>query len=94
MPIDTQAFFLIIMSGFITVWSYRKRARSNFSDFEYLGFSAFWGFLNMSLWSYVQPQQFEKIVVNPLTGGLFLALGGYIIGAIVGKMVFWKRKLF
>ena len=80
MSFDTQTFFTIILSGFITVWVFRYMTKSEkrIDTFEYLGLSAFWGLIIIFIFQYLQKDQ-EK--VNNL-------LNNYYASAIVFSLFF------
>lgn len=94
MDIDSYNFFLIILGGFFAVWSYRKTSRwkRDITDFEYLGFSAFWGLLLMGLMaisSNIQNKDFGVILESPYITGSILSFGGVIIGTFTARVVNW-----
>jgi hypothetical protein len=96
MSIDTYHFFVIVLSGFTTVWSYRKfsHSRTPISDFEYLGFSTLWGTLILATYAQIlknNVEQMIKLLSNPLAAGLFLSLLGIIAGYLASRI---KRSIF
>lgn len=93
--IDTYTFFLIGMSGFMTVWTFRKAAgfKQKFSDFEYIGFSAFVGLSIIFVleWLSKDPSKISQMFNNPFAGGFALAIIGIFFGAVVGWT--WRGML-
>lgn len=99
MDIDTYTYFLIILAGFGLVWGYRKGngSRKTISDFEYLGFSAFWGVIVVAAYQEMNksnPEKFNELVNNPYAAGVVLfmigVLAGFLVGAIFSSL---KHKL-
>ncbi len=73
------------------VWSFRhfSRARSHISDFEYLGFSTFWGVLILSFYEWLvrsRPDLIANLISQPYAGGVILAVLGFIIGFGAGRI--------
>lgn len=96
MVFETYTYFQIILAGFVMVWSYRNFSKSQFkiSDFEYLGWSSFWGlclllFLQWVLQGY---PDFEELIANPFATGLILSIFGFLFGFIFGGLVTFFRK--
>jgi len=91
MPLETQSFFIIILSGFITVWGFRKVSHSKkaISDFEYLGFSAFWGVLLMGIYGWLQKDNpgLAETISNPFSFGLTLSFFGFLSSILLGLVV-------
>ncbi len=71
MSVDTYSFFLIVLSGFSFVWTFRKVSGSlhgSISDFEYLGFSSIWGVIILAIYSSIMKDhrdQFNMVISNP-----------------------------
>lgn len=91
MSIDTYSFFLIVLSGFAMVWSFRhfSHSRNKISDFEYLGFSSFWGVLVLACYGWLtrnHPEQISVLVSNPFVAGVVLSLLGGLIGGFLGRL--------
>jgi hypothetical protein len=89
---DINNFFTIILSGFMFVWSFRKISSSEkiMSDFEYLGFSAFWGFLILVLYYWLMRNQLDKfnqLVSNPFAAGFVLSIVGLFLGGLFGVII-------
>jgi hypothetical protein len=101
MTLDTQTFFYIILSGFITVWTFRYLTKSKKSSdsFEYLCLSAFWGvaILLSVIWYLrrrgVDPEKMQTMFSNPfVTGFMVSALFGSVfglVGSLVAKPIAW-----
>ena len=88
--LDTYVFFLVILSGFALVWSFRHHSESKkaIKDFEYLGFSAFWGLLMITTYTYLIQDIPEQLALleNPFAGGIMLFMFGIFIGWVTGKI--------
>ena len=85
MTTDPQTFFIFILSGFITVWSFRYFSKSSkkLGEFEYFGLSAFWGVIMLMIYGtipWVSKDQVQKLVSNQYTCGFVLSLLGYFVG--------------
>ena len=97
MDIDTYYFFLIILGGFMTVWSFRhfSLSRKPLGDFEYLGFSSFWGMIMLMILVQLNSgnPDLSEFLSNPFAVGSMLSVIGFIIGGILGyiKKVFTPR---
>jgi H+/Cl- antiporter ClcA len=85
-PFDIFHFFLFVIPGFITVWSFRYFTDSKKSrDFEYLVLSIFWGLLMILLYellSVVTKTQVTKLFQNPYAAAIVLSLLGLLVGWI------------
>jgi hypothetical protein len=91
MNIETYNYFLIVLGGFALVWGFRKFSLSRrvLTDFEYLGFSTFWGVILISLFVWVQRSHIEQVntlLSNPYAAGVTLAIFGYVVGACLGRI--------
>ncbi|MFZ2484413.1 MAG: hypothetical protein WAX80_02605 [Minisyncoccia bacterium] len=91
MSIDTYNFFIIVLSGFMAVWAYRRfsYSKSSISDFEYLGFSVFWGTIILFLvtWSSKDDMEnFKLLLGNPYAAGLVLSFVGILTGFLTSKL--------
>jgi hypothetical protein len=89
MSVDTYSYFLIVLSGFFTVWGYRKASQWTLvsnkkpSDFEYLAYSAFWGTMLLALYEEIErhhPDQISKLLTNPYAAGALLSVLGMVVG--------------
>lgn len=89
MELDTYTFFLIILEGFGLVWSFRRASgrHKTITDFEYLGFSAFWGVLLLGFWQTTSTdiEKFNELLKNPYATGAFLFGVAVILGLFAGK---------
>ncbi len=92
-PIDTYNFFFIVLSGFMTVWTFRYFSRSQKKgDFEYLGLSAFWGLVLCAIvglffkYSNIPSDKINLFSSNPYAGGFTLSLIG-IVGVYIANVV-------
>lgn len=84
MEFDTEIFFLIVLSGFITVWTFRYfTGLKKTGDFEYLGLSAFWGLFNIIVLELLLLNDKTKIsqsLANPYAAGFVLCILGFLFG--------------
>ena len=94
---DIFHFFIFVIPGFITVWSFRYFTNSKKSaDFEYFALSVFWGLLNILLYELISSQeQTDKLIQNPYVAATVLSIGGLIIGWIGGVLsrTRWIQKI-
>ncbi len=93
MTIDTIMFFEIILSGFITVWTFRYFTRSDkkITEFEWFGSSAFWGLIIVGIIaSFKSYPDINGLISNPFAMGLVGSVFGVIIGFVGSKF----SKLF
>jgi len=94
---DIFHFFIFVIPGFITVWSFRYFTNSKKSaDFEYFALSVFWGLLNILLYELISSQeQTDKLIQNPYVAATVLSIGGLIIGWIGGVLsrTSWIQKI-
>ena len=100
MSVDTYSFFLIVLSGFSFVWTFRKVSGSrhgSISDFEYLGFSSIWGVLILGLYTWVMrkhPDQVTTVLSNPFAAGVVLSMLGCFLGFLIGWLGGKVRRVF
>jgi hypothetical protein len=103
MSIDTYFYFLIVLSGFFTVRSYRWaqysliRHNEDISDFEYLGYSAFWGVVILVLFEWLERHHASLITMfisNPLGAGFCLSLLGMVVGASAYFLLVTVKSVF
>jgi hypothetical protein len=94
MPLDTANFFLFGLSGFVTVWTFRKFSKTKGdSEFEYLALSFFWGITNFVLvswvdhWSPKALDSLNKLTAYPFAFGFALSSYGFILGWLGSKLV-------
>lgn len=89
MDFDPTTFFILILTGFFIVWSYRKASQSSkaISDFEYVMFSALWGTLFLAFIGWMDPDVVPILLKNPPATGIALSFTGGIFAAIVGVML-------
>ena len=84
MTLDTYTFFEIILSGFIMIKTYRlfQENMTKYSEFEWLGLSAFWGLIIMLTVSSVQNNSviMHDLIINPLNTGIVMSMFGIIFG--------------
>ncbi len=75
-------FFLFVIPGFITVWSFRYFIGSKEKrDFEYFALSALWGLLMFLLYSFFSKQEnLVKLFENPYAAAIILSILGLIMG--------------
>lgn len=76
----------------MTVWVFRKTVKSKekLGEFEYIGFSAFWGIILIALYNSVRAHfpssPTADLFSNPFAAGLCLSIAG-MIGAWVSGLV-------
>ena len=91
MTLDTSTigiytYFLIILSGFGFVWGYRRfSGNKHISDFEYAGFSAFWGVIILGIYHDIlikagKLDDLIKLISNPFIAGAVLFIFGVVLG--------------
>lgn len=92
MPLDAQIYFYIILSGFITVWTFRflTHSKKPTNDFEYLGLSAFWGLvitylaqLYLKWYWHSDAEKMKDVFANPLATGLVFSI---IFSPVLGML--------
>lgn len=85
--LGVYTYFLIILSGFGFVWGYRKFGdHKPMSDFEYAGFSAFWGVIILGLYNTMMKDRIEEAGVflsNPYTAGASLFVFSIALGVFI-----------
>ena len=94
-PLDSYNFFLIILTGFVIVWSFRKTMgqKEKISDFEYLGLSAFWGTVTLVCLVLIQRGNSTKLanldimLKEPRISGPFIALWGGFCAVAIGLLL-------
>ena len=74
------------------VWSYRTRTHSkkSISDFEYLGFSTFWGILLVMTINEILknvPDQMVKLLSNPFASAITFSVFGLMFGCIGAEIL-------
>jgi hypothetical protein len=92
-------YFLIILSGFGFVWSYRKGKWNPkpISDFEYAGFSAIWGVIILGFYSWLMRNKLESLnnlLSNPYTAGVVLFVFGVVLGFGIRFIINQIKSLF
>lgn len=80
--LDLFHFFLFVIPGFITVWSFRHFIESKEkADFEYFALSVFWGLIMILLYGlFLKQEKFIKLLENPYAGAVTLSILGLIMG--------------
>jgi len=78
------------------VWSFRhySNSRNKISDFEYLGFSSFWGVIVLTGYAWFtkdNPEKFKILISNPFLAGVFLSFFGFLAGLITGNIASFFR---
>lgn len=87
---NVPSFFLIILSGFGIVWSFRHFAYRRYikiSDFEYLAFSTLWGsIICIPVFIGIEKDLnlFAGVLTYPFVATPFLFLIGFVVGSISG----------
>lgn len=91
-------YFLIILSGFGFVWGYRRLGSvKQISDFEYAGFSAFWGVIILGLYGWIMRNKLEslnKLLSNPYAAGVVLFVFGLILGLGIKFLITQIKLIF
>lgn len=92
MAVETFTFFEIILAGFVAVWTYRyfSKSQTKLSDFEYLGWSAFWGLailVSFQLITKLFGTDIEDLLKNPFATGFLMSIIGLTAGTILGFVV-------
>jgi len=98
MDLGTYSYFLIIFGGFGLVWGYRKGigSKKQISDFEYLGFSAFWGVMvtaGMQGLLEKDPNKLSEFFKNGYVAGASLFLFALLLGLGIGWVLTLIRGL-
>ena len=91
-----QVFFTLLLPGFLSGVGFRLTSGigGKSGDFAALCWAAFVGVL---LFSFLgsNPEMAQRIVANPIQGGVSLAMAGFVVGFILGIPVGWIRhKLY
>jgi hypothetical protein len=99
MSFDTYSFFLVGLSGFMTVWTFRYFTGSKkTAEFEYVGLSAFWGLVMLVIWESLpkaHPEQITELLSNPYAAGFVLSLLGALVGyagSEAVKLIKWIKE--
>lgn len=95
MNFEAYSYFAIILSGFVAVWMYRhfSKSQAKISEFEYLGWSAFWGlviivsFQLVAKLIHVDNPAFNEVFKNPFATGLITSVLGLVGGTVMGLVV-------
>ena len=86
-PIDQFLFFLFIIPGAITVWSFRFfRKSKKTGDFEYLALSVFWGVVMLSILMFLVPVETKRLIENPYASVLVFSFFGFCASFVVHKI--------
>ena len=91
MGLDSQIFFLIVVGGVVTIWSYRKAFRSvgDLKEIEYLAFACIWGTLLVVVYNWM-PQVFFNhdikvaTINNPFVASVIFPIYGLVVGTFAG----------
>lgn len=97
-PIDTIVFFEIALAGFIAVRTFRyfSENKEKYSEFEWLGLSAFSGlFIIMTMGGIIQTYpggiaELNKLLVNPFATGAIMSSFGFIFGYVASRIIRFK----
>lgn len=97
--IGIYTYFLIVLSGFGFVWGYRKAGWNPkpISDFEYAGFSAFWGVIILGIYSWTMRGKLESLnalLSNPYSAGVVLFVFGLVLGLGLKFILGQLKSLF
>lgn len=95
MNFEAYSYFAIILSGFVAVWTYRHfvKSQAKITEFEYLGWSAFWGLIIIvlfQLWAKLinfNTPAFNEIFKNPFATGLLMSILGLVGGMVTGLVI-------
>ena len=90
MTLDTMTFFEIVLSGFMTVWTFHHFSKSDkkYAEFEWLGLSTFWGLVIITTvtWLLKSYPNLNDLLANPFATGLVTSFFGIILGFVGGKI--------
>jgi hypothetical protein len=95
MPLDTITFLEVVLSGFMTIWTFRNFTKSDkkLAEFEWLALSVFWGLVIVGFISYlnsIKPYpNMQQLISNPFAMGLvtsILGIGFGFLGAEIRKI--------
>lgn len=86
------AYFTFVLGGFGMVWAYRWASESKkpISDFEYLGFSTFWGLAIFGWLEWIVLGNLEILDIlhtNPFATGAVSFLIELILGSVAGYYI-------
>lgn len=95
MTFEAYSYFTIVLCGFVAVWMYRHFSKSQvkISEFEYLGWSSFWGMGIIIFFQLVfkffntDSTGLTKLFSNPFAAGFLMSILGLIGGACIGLAV-------
>lgn len=98
MSFEAFTYFEIILAGFVAVWTFRhfSKSQAKISDFEYLGWSSFWGLVLLVIMEGILKNypKLNELIANPFATGLFLSIFGIILGSIIGsKLTLFIKKI-
>lgn len=90
---DVFHFFVFIIPGFVTVWTYRYFSNAGkIGEFEYFASSCFWGLLILGIYEWIAPKEVtEQLLSNPYAAGGALSLLGFFFG-VFSPWVFGSSK--
>jgi len=95
---NVLSYFLLVLSGFGTVWIFRKltgRREKKITEFEYAGFSTLWGIFvfEISRWLLIiSPENITEIVSQPYFASPGLFFMGVMLGAL-GALAEWVMRV-
>lgn len=92
MNFEVYSYFSIVLAGFITVWMYRhfSKSKNKISDFEYLGWSSFWGLFIITFYQLlgmflnIDSEKLNGLFSNPFATGLLMSIIGMVGGICTG----------
>ena len=88
-----QNFFIFILPGFITVWSFRYFTNSKKTgDFEFLGLAFIWGILNLMFYGLIIKWGLAKdfpLNIPLLVPALILSFWGFLLGLFGAQISKW-----
>lgn len=96
MNTDTTTFFLIILGGVITVWSFRRASgrSQEIKEIEYFAFACLWGTFLVTAYAEIMKrtdaEQLSNLLNNPLASGLVFSFLGILVGLTSGVL---ERRL-
>ncbi|TSC54833.1 MAG: hypothetical protein LiPW30_299 [Parcubacteria group bacterium LiPW_30] len=88
------SYFLVITSGFAVVWGFRAFSDSGekkISEFEYAGFSTFWGSLVFILFIWILKNK-SDILLGALSYPFTATPTLFLLGGITGASTGWIFK--
>ena len=94
-PLDVVNLLLFTIPGFFLVRSFKGASKAReFSDFEYLSLSVFWGIIFMATFSQFFPsEKLDLLIRNPYVGTLIFSFMAMVLGSLARKLILEFRSL-